>query len=80
MGRGAPFPRDVAEFDTDDRISYSKLDGKYILIDDDNEEWEFSEATASWFQPVSPSTRPIALQYQSAMTEPSRMLCAEPIL
>jgi hypothetical protein len=62
MGRGAPFPRDVADFDTDERISYSTIDGKYILIDDDNEEWEFSEATGKWFQPVSPSTRPIALR------------------
>lgn len=80
MPRGAPFPRDIAEFDADDRISYSRVDGKYILIDDDNEEWEFSEATGSWFQPVSPSTRPKALPCRSAMTEPSKILCAEPIL
>lgn len=58
MARGAPFPHEKDDFDNDDRISYSKLDGKYILIDDDNEEWEYSEVTGKWFQPVSPHMNP----------------------
>lgn len=55
MPRGAPFPKDIADFDNDERVSFSRLDGKYILVDDDGEEWEYSEATGKWFQPVSSS-------------------------
>jgi HIV Tat-specific factor 1 len=53
MARGAPFPREVEEFDQDDRVSYDTQEQKWLLVDDSNEEWEFSEATKSWFQPVS---------------------------
>lgn len=54
MPRGAPFPKEVGDFDNDERVSFSRLDAKYILVDDDGEEWEYSEATGKWFQPVSP--------------------------
>jgi len=29
---------------TDDRVSYSKVDGKYILENDDGTEWEWDGA------------------------------------
>lgn len=54
MARGDPFPRDIEEFGNDDRISFDSVEKKYLLVDDDQEEWEFSEATGKWFQPVSP--------------------------
>jgi HIV Tat-specific factor 1 len=79
MARGAPFPHDPAEFDSDERISYSRADEKYLLVDDDGEEWEFNPATGKWHQPVSQPTRVIALRRQGGVTEPSRLLCADPI-
>ena len=43
-----PFPTDVSEFDTDTRISFSKLDSKYILVQEDGTEYEFDEAIKRW--------------------------------
>ncbi|OAA73526.1 Nucleotide-binding, alpha-beta plait [Cordyceps fumosorosea ARSEF 2679] len=37
----APFPTEVQEFDGDDRISFSKLDSKFIAVRDDGAEFEF---------------------------------------
>lgn len=55
MPRGTePFPSNPDEFDQDDRISYSKVDGTYILVDENDEEWEFNSSAKRWFQPVSP--------------------------
>jgi hypothetical protein len=42
------FPLDPAEFDGDDRISYSKLDNKFLLVQDDGTEFEFDEAIRRW--------------------------------
>lgn len=42
------FPTDPAEFDADDRISYSKLDNKFLLVQDDGTEFEFDEALKRW--------------------------------
>jgi HIV Tat-specific factor 1 len=42
------FPTDPAEFDADDRISYSKLDNKFLLVQDDGTEFEFDDALKRW--------------------------------
>lgn len=47
----ALFPIDVQEFDGDDRISFSKLDSKFIAVRDDGAEFEFDAERRVW-QPV----------------------------
>lgn len=42
------FPTDVNEFDKDERISYSKLDNKYIAVQDDGTEYEFDKELRRW--------------------------------
>lgn len=52
------FPRDPAEFDADPRISFSKLDNKFILEADDGQEYEFDEKLKRWVPVVrSPSAQ-----------------------
>lgn len=43
-----PFPTNVQEFDADDRISFSKLDNKFIAVHDDGSEFEFDHNTKRW--------------------------------
>ncbi|KAF7951462.1 hypothetical protein EAE96_006771 [Botrytis aclada] len=47
-GATAPFPTIPEEFDADDRISFSKLDQKYLLVQDDGTEFEFDDAIKRW--------------------------------
>lgn len=42
------FPTDPSEFDSDDRISFSKLDSKFLLVQDDGTEFEFDDAIRRW--------------------------------
>ena len=42
------FPQNPEEFDADARVSFSKLDQKYILEADDGQEYEFDEALKRW--------------------------------
>lgn len=42
------FPTNPEEFDQDDRISYSKLDNKYIAVQDDGTEYEFDSGLRRW--------------------------------
>ncbi|KAM3523011.1 hypothetical protein NHJ13051_005322 [Beauveria bassiana] len=51
----APFPTDVQEFDSDDRISFSKLDSKFIAVRDDGAEFEFDAERRAW-QPLDEHT------------------------
>lgn len=48
MAMDAPFPTDVQEFDGDDRISFSKLDGKFIAVRGDGTEFEFDADRRAW--------------------------------
>ncbi|KAI9653504.1 MAG: hypothetical protein M1821_007012 [Bathelium mastoideum] len=58
-----PFPQSVDEFGSDPRVSFSKLDEKYILEDDDGSEWEWQPAVGTdaqagkgrWVQSVDES-------------------------
>ncbi|KHN99890.1 RNA recognition motif family protein [Metarhizium album ARSEF 1941] len=43
-----PFPTDVREFDGDDRISFSRLDNKFIAVHDDGTEFEFDTDLKRW--------------------------------
>jgi hypothetical protein len=42
------FPTNPEEFDADERISFSKLDGKFLLVQDDGAEFEFDDALRRW--------------------------------
>ena len=46
------FPADVDEFDADDRVSFSKTDGKWILETDEGTEYEWDNALKRWIQAV----------------------------
>lgn len=48
----AAFPTSVDDFDTDDRISWSKVDNKYILEETNGNEWEFDTELKRWVQTV----------------------------
>ncbi|KAJ5620052.1 nuclear mRNA splicing factor-associated protein [Penicillium lagena] len=54
-GADAPsrnFPQDPSEFDNDPRISFSKLDDKFILETDDGQEFVFDSGIKRWVQTV----------------------------
>ncbi|GAB0132203.1 hypothetical protein EsDP_00000646 [Epichloe bromicola] len=42
------FPTDVQEFDADERISFSRLDNKFIAVHDDGTEYEFDTEWKRW--------------------------------
>ncbi|KAK3336787.1 hypothetical protein B0T19DRAFT_378787 [Cercophora scortea] len=42
------FPTKPEEFNNDDRISFSKLDSKYIAVQDDGTEYEFDNGLRRW--------------------------------
>ena len=48
------FPTNPEDFDADDRISFSKLDNKFILESDDGQEFEFDDALKRWVPAVRP--------------------------
>jgi len=49
---GSSFPTNPEEFDSDDRISFSKLDNKFLLVQDDGTEFEFDDAIKRWIPVV----------------------------
>jgi HIV Tat-specific factor 1 len=49
---GASFPTHPEEFDSDDRISFSKLDNKFLLVQEDGSEFEFDDAIKRWIPVV----------------------------
>jgi HIV Tat-specific factor 1 len=53
-GPGHQFPLDPSEFDNDPRISFSKLDEKFIL-ETDGQEFVFDTALKRWVQTVCPA-------------------------
>ena len=57
--RSSSFPQNPEDFDADPRISFSKLDSKFILEADDGQEFEFDDALKRWIPAVRPPpTRP----------------------
>ncbi|KAJ5091724.1 nuclear mRNA splicing factor-associated protein [Penicillium alfredii] len=51
-GPSRNFPLDPTEFDSDPRISFSKLDEKYILETEDGQEFVFDSVIKRWVQTV----------------------------
>jgi HIV Tat-specific factor 1 len=48
VDEGWPFPTDMEEFNEDERISFSKLDNKYIAVQSDGREFEFDADLKRW--------------------------------
>ena len=53
------FPQNPEEFDADPRVSFSKLDSKFILEAENGEEFEFDNALKRWVPVVRPHPLPI---------------------
>lgn len=51
-GPARNFPTDPSEFDCDPRISFSKLDDKFILETDDGQEFVYDSAIKRWVHQV----------------------------
>jgi HIV Tat-specific factor 1 len=49
---GSSFPTNPEEFDSDYRISFSKIDNKFLLVQDDGTEFEFDDAIKRWIPVV----------------------------
>lgn len=59
MAQRAPFPNDPDTFDGDDRISYSTQDGRFLLEDEEGEEWEWLTGPGKWSKTVRTSRNPV---------------------
>lgn len=46
------FPQDPSDFDSDPRISFSKLDNKFILETDDGQEYSYDTILKRWIPTV----------------------------
>jgi HIV Tat-specific factor 1 len=53
MATRIPFPQQESDFGSDTRISYSKVDEKFILEEEDGSEWEFDASLGKWMPSVS---------------------------
>ena len=51
-GHQSGFPQSPSEFDTDPRVSFSKLDDKFILETDEGTEYEWDSALKRWIPVV----------------------------
>lgn len=52
------FPLDPEDFDSDPRISFSKLDNKFILETEDGEEYSYDTALKRWIPSVGFANTP----------------------
>ncbi|KAI1757128.1 hypothetical protein F4782DRAFT_215677 [Xylaria castorea] len=60
---GLPFPTDPQEFDSDERISFSRLDNKFIGVLDDGSEFEWDAQLKRWITSIDEE---LLAQQQSA--------------
>ncbi|KAK1730798.1 splicing factor u2af-associated protein 2 [Colletotrichum acutatum] len=54
-----PLPTFVEDFGSDERISFSKLDNKYLAVLDDGTELEFDPATSTWAEAADEPIEPL---------------------
>lgn len=61
------FPTDPADFENDDRISFSRLDNKYIAVQEsDGTEFEFDPQLKRWVPLADEDEEALMRQQQSA--------------
>lgn len=46
------FPSKVEDFEADARVSFSKLEGKWILEEDNGSEWAYDDQLRRWIPSV----------------------------
>ncbi|KAA8908444.1 hypothetical protein FN846DRAFT_1010806 [Sphaerosporella brunnea] len=51
----APFPTTIEEFNADPRVSWSRLDNKWVLESDESAEYHFDEALKRWIPVIDES-------------------------
>ncbi|KAF9879985.1 nuclear mrna splicing factor-associated [Colletotrichum karsti] len=61
-----PLPTSIEEFGSDERISFSKLDNKYLAVLDDGTELEFNPATATWAEAADEPIEPLDVDEHTA--------------
>lgn len=61
------FPTNPEEFEHDSRISFSRLDRKYIAVQDDGTEYEFDSALKRWVPMIDEA---LIEEHQSAYAAP----------
>lgn len=65
------FPTDPAEFENDDRISFSRLDNKYIAVQEsDGTEFEFDAQLKRWVPSADEDEEALIQMQQSAYGAP----------
>ncbi|KAK7753225.1 hypothetical protein SLS62_004744 [Diatrype stigma] len=64
---GLTFPTEPSEFDSDERISFSRLDNKFIAVHDDGTEFEFDQELKRWIPVIDEE---LVRQQQSAYGGP----------
>jgi hypothetical protein len=57
-GRQTGFPQSPSAFDEDERISWSRVDNKYLLETDEGNEYEWDDALRRWVPVVGFLSRP----------------------
>lgn len=76
------FPTDPAEFENDDRISFSKLDNKFIAVQEsDGTEFEFDQQLKRWIPVADEDEEAFIQQHQNAYgnaQDPSADSSAQP--
>lgn len=76
------FPTDPAEFENDDRISFSKLDNKFIAVQEsDGTEFEFDHQLKRWIPVADEDEEDFIQQHQNAYgnaQDPSADSSAQP--
>lgn len=60
------FPTDPTVFESDDRISFSTLDSKYIAVQSDGTEFEFDHSLKRWIPLADDDDEALFEQQQSA--------------
>ncbi|GJC80132.1 splicing factor U2AF-associated protein 2 [Colletotrichum liriopes] len=61
-----PLPTAIEDFGNDERISFSKLDNKYLAVLDDGTELEFDPATSTWAEAADAPLEPLEDEDETA--------------
>ncbi|KAI8186297.1 Splicing factor U2AF-associated protein 2 [Colletotrichum sp. SAR 10_86] len=71
-----PLPTSIGDFGNDERISFSKLDNKYLAVLDDGTELEFDPATATWAEAADEPLEPLDDDHTAQLADLSRSASA----
>ena len=66
-GQPSGFPKTPSDFDADDRVSFSKVDNKFLLETDEGTEYEWDSALRRWIPVVGSLVFPSVIQHATAL-------------